>query len=62
MGAIAMVMYIWAGFLWMTASGNAEKTTKAKGIIVWTSLGVIAMLASYMLVTFVFSSILQINL
>lgn len=62
MGAIAMVMYIWAGFLWMTASGNAENTTKSKTIIVWTTLGVIAMLASYMLITFVFTSILQITL
>jgi len=61
MGMIAMIMYIWAGFLWMSAQGNSEKTTKAKTIIVWTSLGVVAMLASYMLISFVFKSVLQIN-
>lgn len=62
MGMIAMVMYIWAGVLWMTASGNSERTTKAKVIVVWTSLGVVAMLASYMLISFVFKSVLQINI
>lgn len=58
-GAVAMAMYIWAGFLWMTASGNSERTTKAKTIMVWTTLGVVVILASYMLVSFVFSNILQ---
>lgn len=61
MGAIAMMMYIWAGVLWMTASGNAERTTKAKVILVWTTLGVVAILASYMLVSFIFNTVLKIS-
>lgn len=56
-GSISLVLYIVAGFLWMTASGNTEKVTKAKSIMVWTTLGVVVMLASYMLVSFVFSAI-----
>ncbi len=56
-GSISLVLYIFAGFLWMTASGNAEKVTKAKSIMVWTTLGVVVMLASYMLVSFIFDSL-----
>lgn len=57
-GAILMIMYIWAGFLWMTAQGNSEQTGKAKTIIVWTSLGAVVILSSYILVDFVIKSIL----
>lgn len=53
-GSFALVLYIWAGVLWMTASGNSEKLSKAKTIIVWNTLAVVGILASYMLINFVF--------
>lgn len=56
-GSISLVLYVVAGFLWMTASGNTEKVTKAKSIMVWTTLGIVVMLASYMLVSFLFGAI-----
>ncbi len=56
-GSISLVLYIWSGFLWMTASGNAEQVSKAQTTMVWTSLGVGIMLASYMLVSFLFKSL-----
>ncbi|MEK7131426.1 MAG: hypothetical protein AAB797_01670 [Patescibacteria group bacterium] len=56
-GSISLVLYIVAGFLWMTASGNAEQVTKAKSIMVWTTLGVVVMLSSYMLASFIFKSL-----
>lgn len=48
-GSIALILYIVSGFIWMSAGGNADKVTQAKGIMVWTTLGVIAMAASYMI-------------
>jgi hypothetical protein len=59
-GAIMMALYIWAGFLWMTAQGNSENISTAKSILVWTTLGVVATLASYLIVQFVFKNIIQI--
>ena len=56
-GSIALVLYIYAGFLWMTASGNTEQVGKAKTTMVWTTLGVVMMLASYMLASFIFKSL-----
>lgn len=57
-GMFTMALYIWAGFLWMIAQGNSEKVTKAKQILVWTTLGVVITLASYLIVDLVFSQIL----
>jgi len=48
-GSIALVLYIVSGFIWMSAGGNSEKVSRAKSIMVWTTLGIIAMAASYMI-------------
>ncbi|HSR89367.1 MAG TPA: pilin [Candidatus Udaeobacter sp.] len=56
-GSIALVLYIYSGFLWMTASGGSEQVEKAKITMVWTTLGVVMMLASYVLASFIFSSL-----
>ncbi|MDD2758453.1 MAG: pilin [Patescibacteria group bacterium] len=57
MGSIALVLYIFAGFIWMSASGNAERVDKAKRILVWTTLGALAMGASYMIIKTVLEKI-----
>lgn len=57
-GMFTMALYIWAGFLWMTAQGNSENVTKSKQILVWTTLGVVISLASYLIVKLVFEEIL----
>ncbi len=57
MGSIAMLLYVWAGFVFMTAAGNAEKVKQAIAIFVWTSLGVVVMLGSYVIINFVFTSL-----
>lgn len=53
-GSIALVLYIWAGILWMTSAGTAERMEQAKKIMLWTTLGVAVMLGSYVIVTYVF--------
>lgn len=50
MGSIALILYIFAGIMWMTAGGNDERVKKAQRIFVWTTLGALAMGASYMIV------------
>lgn len=56
-GSIALLLYVVAGFMWMTASGASEQVDKAKKILVWTTLGVVVMLASYMLTSTLFDLI-----
>lgn len=54
MGTMLLAFYIYAGILWMTSAGNSEKVGLAKKIVVWSTLGVVVMLASYAIVSFVF--------
>lgn len=56
-GAVAMTLYIWAGFLYMTAGGNAERRGKAVKTLLWVTLGIVVMFASYMILQFVFTEI-----
>ncbi len=56
-GSISLVLYVYAGILWLSASGAPDRVDKAKKVIVWTTLGVVVMLISYLLVNFVFKSL-----
>ncbi len=56
-GTIFLALTIYAGFLWMTASGNEEQVTKAQNIIQRASLGLIIVLAAYGLTVFVLVAI-----
>lgn len=54
LGSITLVMFVYSGFLWMTAAGDAGKSEKAKDILVWSSLGLMVIFSSYAIVRFVF--------
>lgn len=56
-GSISLVLYIYAGILWMTARGESQTIERARKTTIWTTLGVVVMLASYMLVSFIFKSL-----
>lgn len=56
-GIIALLFFIYAGFLWMTAQGKPDVIKKARDIMVWSILGIIVILASYTLLNYVFGSI-----
>ena len=55
-GSIALVMFVYAGGLWMVAGGNAEQTTRAMKTMVWSAIGLIVILSSYSIVNFIFSN------
>ena len=53
LGTIFLVLVIYAGILWMTASGNDEQVKKAVGIITNATVGLVIALSAYSIVTFV---------
>ena len=57
LGLIAVVINIYAGFLWMTAAGNDEKITKAKQILTYAAVGLVVIFISWALVNFIFTNI-----
>ncbi|MBI5221583.1 MAG: hypothetical protein HY979_02145 [Candidatus Magasanikbacteria bacterium] len=52
-GTIFLILSVYAGLLWMTASGNEEKVTKAKDIITQAIMGLAITLAAYAITAFV---------
>ena len=52
-GVVFLLMVVAAGDLWMTAGGNEEKITKARGMIFNGVVGIAIVYASYLAVSFV---------
>lgn len=57
LGIIAVLIIMYAGFIWMTAAGDAAKVDKAKRILRNALIGIIIILASWTIVAFVIRSL-----
>jgi amino acid transporter len=57
LGIIFIILLIFAGFQWMTASGNEEKVTKAKETITRAIIGLAIIIAAYSITYFVFNAL-----
>jgi len=53
LGLVAVIMIVYGGYTWMTAAGNEEKVTKAKNILKYAVIGLIIILLSWAIVTFI---------
>lgn len=53
---IAVVMIMYAGFLWMTSAGDAAKVEKAKKTLIGSAAGLIIALAAFAIVTFIMNA------
>lgn len=53
LGIIAVVIILLGGFKWMTAAGNEDKVAEAKKLLVAGIIGLIIILAAYLIVNFV---------
>jgi hypothetical protein len=52
-GSLALLMFVYGGFMFLISSGNSEKVTKAKGIIIAAVVGLAIVFASYLIIQFV---------
>lgn len=50
-GAFTLLMLVWGGFQWLTSAGNPEKVTAGTQTMVWAIIGVMVVLASYVLLS-----------
>jgi type IV secretory pathway VirB2 component (pilin) len=55
LGVIFTIIIIYAGIKWMTAEGNPESITKAKGMLKNAVIGLIIVLAAYAISVAIFS-------
>ncbi len=49
-GAVALLMFVYGGLMWMTSGGSPERIKKAQTILVWAVLGLTVIFASYTIV------------
>ncbi len=56
-GSLALIMFIFGGFTWMTSGGSAEKIKKGRDILIWSAIGLVVIFASYGLVRFLILNI-----
>jgi len=57
LGVVFVILTIWAGAQWMTAGGEEEKVKKAKQTLRNSIIGVIIIICSYAITSFVFNII-----
>lgn len=59
LGVIALVLVIYAGFLWMTSGGEEEKISRAKKILRDALIGLIIILSAWAITTFVLNRLMD---
>ncbi|MFA5358872.1 MAG: Ig-like domain-containing protein [Patescibacteria group bacterium] len=59
LGIIAVGICLYAGFLWMTSAGEAEKIEKAKRILIEGVIGLLIIVLAFAIVSFVVSKLLE---
>lgn len=61
LGLIALALIIYGGFIWMFSRGNEEEVQKAKDIIVGAVIGMVIILASYGIASYVFNAMVNVT-
>lgn len=56
-GAIALIIFVYGGFTWMTAAGNDAKVAQGKNILLWATIAIVIIFLSWMLVAFFFQAL-----
>ena len=56
-GALALLVFIYGGFIWLTSGGDSGKVGAGKEAMKWAAVGLVVIFTSYGLVRFVFSAI-----
>jgi len=52
-GAIALLMFIYGGFMWLTSGGEPDKIKKGKDVVIWSVVGLAIIFSSYLLVSII---------
>jgi hypothetical protein len=58
LGIISLLMFIYAGFTWLTAGGKSEAIKKGKETMIWAVAGLVVVFSSYIVLHYLFNDIL----
>ena len=54
-GALSLGVFVVGGFTWLTSAGNQEKVSKGSKTMLWATIGLIVVFASYAAVALLFT-------
>ena len=57
LGILAVSLILYGGFLWMTSQGNSDQVTKAKQLIISAIIGLVIILSSYAIASYIIGSL-----
>lgn len=49
-GSIALLMFVYGGFLWLISAGNPDMVKKGKEVMKWAVLGLVVIVLAYTIV------------
>ncbi len=49
-GTLALLMFVYGGVLWLTSRGDTKMVQKGKDTLMWATLGIVIIFASYVIV------------
>lgn len=57
-GALALLMFVYGGVVWLLSGGSSEKVAKGKEIILGSVVGILIVFGSYTIIKFVINNVL----
>lgn len=61
LGMMLVIRLVWAGYQWMTAKGNNEKVEEAQKTITHAVVGIVIMIALYIIAYFIIQKLTEIS-
>ena len=58
-GAVALAIFVWGGFLWLTSGGSPEKIKKGRDALVWAIIGLVIIFGSYLILNYIIIAITE---
>lgn len=58
-GAVALLMFVWGGFLWLTSRGETAQVTKGKDTLKWATIGLVVIFLAYVLVNAIITALTE---
>ncbi|MBI2476636.1 hypothetical protein HYV72_00525 [Candidatus Uhrbacteria bacterium] len=55
-GSLALLMFVYGGFVWLTSGGESAKIEKGKGTLLWSSIGLAVIFGAYSIVNFILTN------
>lgn len=55
-GAIAFLIFMFGGFLWIFSGGNEDQIKKGRDVMIWAAIGMIIIFGGYAIVSFLFKA------